>query len=390
MFFFLKEKGIDYIPTLLFVFAAIMWRTQYYQLCLYVAIPAMILYTFLKRRSSVFQCKYWKTYTMVMILILLSTIVNDFNAEAISILVPITATYLVSLSIYGLSVNGHNSRILCIAFIGLYVSLMYATITGEAFVSDFDYANEADRRSNTVLNSNQYAYFSLFAIMAIRVLIGCKDKLGAFTKIIIYLVLLLAACYTAFMTASRQVLLLEVPLIGYFFYHDFLEHGKGVYRGLFVIAIVFFILYGLPLFFQIYDNSYLAVRSESSISEDSRTALMMAALDLGFEYPIFGVGLNADTTYSHCTYTHLFSRCGILSCILYVYMVFNAIAVQYKRALLTHDSYYNILSVCLILFAIANFFYSYIDQPYMLPILFLLIGESDRHTQEYYSTVIID
>lgn len=384
MFDFLKEKEIDYIPTLLFVFAAIMWRTQYYQLCLYAAIPAMILYTFLKRRSSVFRCKYWKTYTMVMILILLSTIVNDFNAEAKSILVPITATYLVSLSIYGLSVNGNNSRILCIAFIGLYISLMYATITGESFVSNFDYANESDRRSNTVLNSNQYAYFSLFAIMATRILIGYKDKIGAFAKITIYTVLLIAACYTAFMTASRQVLLLEIPLIGYFFYHDFLKHGNSVYRGLFFISIAVLLLYGLPLFFQIYDNSYLAVRSVGPVSEDTRTALMLAALDLGFEYPIFGVGLNADTAFSHCTYTHLFSRCGFLCFLLYAYMILNAIIVQYKRKVLTHDSYYSILSVCLILFAIANFFYSYIDQPYMLPILFLLIGESDRHTRDYY------
>lgn len=383
----IRKWNIDFIPTLLFVFAAVMWRTQYSQLCLYVAIPAMIVYTFGFYKKSVFQCKYLKSYTIILALIVLSSMINGGGARVISMLVPIVATYLISLTLYGLTQNGNNTKMLCIAFMGLYVSIMYATLTGEAFVADFDYDNEAERRGNTILNANQYAYFSLFAIMATRILLGYKDKLWAIAKLGIYFILVIAACYTALMTASRQVLLLEIPLIAYYFYHDFLKEGKGTYKTLFIVAVIVIILYGAPLFFQYYDNSYLSVRSEAAVNEDARSSLLISAILIGLENPLFGVGLDANISFSHCTYTHLFSRCGAICVFMYIYMIINAILVQRKRFKYTRDSYYQVISVCLIFFAIANLFYSYIDQPYMLPILFLTIGEADKHTKEIYPAI---
>lgn len=387
MFNVIRKWDIDYIPTLLFVFAAVMWRTQYYQLCLYVAIPAMIAYTFWFYKKSVFQCKYLKSYTIILALIVLSSMINGGGARAVSMLVPIVATYLISLTLYGLTQNGNNTKMLCIAFMGLYVSIMYATLTGEAFVADFDYDNETDRRGNTILNANQYAYFSLFAIMATRILLGYKDKLWAIAKLGIYFILVIAACYTALMTASRQVLLLEIPLIAYYFYHDFLKEGKGTYKTLFIVAIIAIMVYGAPLFFQYYDNSYLSVRSETAVNEDARSSLMLTAIELGLNHPFLGVGLDANTSFSHCTYTHLFSRCGIICAFIYIFMIINAIMVQRKRYKCTRDSYYNILTISLCLFAVANLFYSYINQPYMLPILFLLVGEADKHTKEMHPTI---
>lgn len=375
---------IDWVPTISFLLAGVLWQSDYSTIGLYVATPAAIALTYFVYKKNMFKSMYWKLLAYTLFFIVASTLlVSDGSFK--SLMMPIVATVLLCESVYTLAIKGQNIKILSLAYVMIYLYIMYATLTGNAFVVDFDYADERDRATAALLNSNIYAYFSLFAIMAGRVLMGPRIKCNSIILLAIYLFMAVCSCYTGLMVASRQIMLLEIPLIAYFVYMDFFVHGKSSGRLMFLLLIAGVVFVGIPFFMSYYSNSYLAVRAETTVDEDSRFELIMEAITLGLKNPIFGVGLGANVHFSHCTYTHLLSRCGVIPAILYIILIYKAVMVQYKRFRVTRDYYFQILFVCAALFAIANFFYVYIDQPFMLPVIFLLIGESDRYASTKYN-----
>ena len=388
MFSFIKQKEYNWVGVLPFILAALLWRSDYYRFSLYVAIPIVILYAFFTRWSIIRNSKYWEPYILLFIWMFISCIVSEYSAESLRIMIPTTATFFLSFATYALAKIGSNSKMLFLAFVVLYGSLMYSTFTGDNFTTDFNYANESERRGNTVLNSNQYAYFSLFAIMAVRLILGERKNFRPILRLLIYIVLIVSACYTALMTASRQVLLLEIPLLAYFIYYDYIK-GHNRYKGMSLLMIIVLLAVGIPYFVSIYDNSYLAIRAETELDEDARDYLMKRAIDVGVEQPLFGIGLGADESFSHCTYTHLFSRCGIVALLGYFLILYRALKEQWQSYKLTKDDHYLLYLVCILFYIVANFFYSYIDQPFMMTILFIIIGESQKYTITNYGANIV-
>ncbi len=379
----IKNKTVDVLPIVLFIIAAIIWRTRFYVLCLYTLLPIVIVYSFRKYKSEIFYSKYWKPYLFLLIWMFLSSLLSDNSLASLKIMISVTATFFLSFSVLALSQRGKNSFFLSFAFICLFIAILYSTLTSESYINSFDYANEAERRANTDLNSNQYAYFSLFTIMAVRLMLGrisiYKPLLGLF----IYLILAGLSFFVALLTASRQVLLLEIPLIIYFVIFDFStkeNKTNRVFLFLFIFVAAFFFL---PKITSLYDSSYLAVRSGEDIEEDARSYLLLMGLHQGLDNPMFGLGFGANVLFSHCTYTHLLARCGAPAFITYIYMVYISIKEQYQRYKTTHDKYFRLYFFMLVFFAVANFFYSYINQPFMQTIMFLIIGESDKLYSKY-------
>lgn len=377
---------IDLIPTLFFLIAAIIWRTSYYVWGLYVMIPTIIVYSWLKCGRYIRASVYWKPYLLLVIWMWLSSAFSVDSAYSFKLMIPVTATFLLSFSILVYSERYNNSRMFALAFICLFVSIMYTTLTGDSYISNFDYANESERRANTEMNSNQYAYFSLFAIMATRLVLGSKVVNRPILRIILYLFLVAIVIFTALLTASRQILVLELPVILFFIYYDFWRNGSAKLRGVLFVVFIFVVVMIVPKVFFFYENSYLAIRASEGIQEDARSSLLMTGFQQGLENPFFGLGLGADTSFSHCTYTHLFARCGFPALILFLYIVINPIKEQYSRFKITRDSYYLLYMFLLIVFSIANFFYSYIEQPFMMTVLFLIVGESNKR---FYKSAIV-
>ena len=313
----------------------------------------------------------------------LSSLLSDNSLASLKIMISVTATFFLSFSVLALSQKGNNSFFLSFAFICLFIAILYSTLTSESYINSFDYANEAERRANTDLNSNQYAYFSLFTIMAVRLMLGrisiYKPLLGLF----IYFVLAGLSFFVALLTASRQVLLLEIPLIVYFVFFDFSTKDNKINRVFLFLFILVAAFFFLPKITSLYDSSYLAVRSGEDIEEDARSYLLLMGLHQGLDNPMFGLGFGANVLFSHCTYTHLLARCGVPAFITYIYMVYISIKEQYQRYKTTHDKYFRLYLFMLVFFAVANFFYSYINQPFMQTIMFLIIGESDKLYSKY-------
>ena len=371
----ISKKYNSYFPVLLFLFAALVWRTPYYVLSLYVAIPLLIVYCFYNYKKVIYSSKYFTPYLFVVVWMSLSSIANPNMALSLRMMIPIVASFLLSMSTYAIARSNENARMLFLTYVALFFFLMAMNIMSGGFVSDFDYANELERHNNTILNANEYAYYSLFSIIGWRLYVLLRKKeIKSLLLACLYLLSAAISLYVALMIASRQVLLLQIPLLLYLFYIDFIRGGKNKFAAVLLVLVV---ILALPVAVNLYNNSYLAVRSQMGFQGDARGVLMYRAIEEGFDNPIFGLGLGADTTFSHCTYTHLFSRSGFPALIGFILILFRSLYEQWQRFLRTRRKSFLFYLGCIGIIAVGHFTYSYFSEPFMMSIMFAIIGSSD-------------
>lgn len=381
---------IDWFPTLLFFMSFVLWRGNLYQISLYVLIPILVVLSFLKNNKTILSSIYFRPYLVLLLWALLSSLFNNYTEESLRQMIPMFASFLLSLSAYSIALKKKNSIILYFAYIAFFIVLMTQTFQQSGFVQDFDYTDESERTSTMKMNANDYAYYSFYLIIAVRMMyewLGLKKN--RILLLLIYLTLTVVVVYMALFTASRQVLYIELPLLAYLLYLDFFKSNKKGWSkvGLLMLIIGIMIVI-IPVFYSYFDNSYLAVRSEVSFQEDNRSDLMLDAMEIALTHPLFGVGLGhplgtfvdcVPISFSHCTYTHIASRCGMLTLILYIYIGVKFLLTQYKHYRLYKDTTYLLFYIFGLFYFVGNFTYNYIDGPFMMAIIFILIGDSERY-----------
>ena len=124
--------------------------------------------------------------------------------------------------------------------------------------------------------------------------------------------------FVALTTASRQVLIIQIPLIVLLLWIRYFQGGKKKTKLLFVFITVIAIIVLLPKVVPIFQDSYLAERSQESVKDDTRVFLMKDAIRVGFEHFPIGVGAGNYQKYapwgyiSHNTFTELFANTGVV------------------------------------------------------------------------------
>lgn len=142
--------------------------------------------------------------------------------------------------------------------------------------------------------------------------------------------------FVALTTASRQVLIIQIPLISLLLYTRYIKNKAKSKKILFVGVILAIIIFLIPKAEAIYDNSFLAVRAQTSFEDDSRSMLMKDAFNVGMQNLPFGVGAGNYIVYSfnkhfsHMTYLELFANEGPIGAFIYVYILFLFIRRQYR------------------------------------------------------------
>lgn len=380
----LKDKRANsYIPVLLFLFAALVWRTPYYMASLYVAIPLLIVYCFWFYKGIIFKSQYWPPYLLLILWMLLSTGMSDTANEGYRCMIPIIASFLLAFSGYAVVCRNKNYWVIYISYILLLAYLIYQNFMEGGFIQSFDYSSEDERHSSMKLNANDYAYYTLFATMSIKLLFEYLGKrISSFYKALGYIAFALLSFYVALFTASRQVLALQLPLLAFFFFYDFMWGKKGKIGYVFLLVILLVAV--LPSLDTIYSNSYLSIRSQVGYQEDVRSKILQKAFVQGLENPVFGLGIGADTFFSHSTYTHLFARCGLVPVICFIIILFRAAVSQLKRYRLSGDKVFFLYLIMVLFIAVGNFTYSYLQEPFMMTILFVILANSNRKYIENY------
>ena len=378
----------SYIPILLFLFAALVWRTSYYIYSLYVAIPVIITYCFYNYKEEIIHSKYFVPYLFVILWMFLSSFVNENTRQSFSMMIPILASFLFSMATYSMAYVNKYAYILFLTYVVLFAYMMVQNIGADSFTMNFDYANEIERGENSQQNANVYAYYSLFAIIGWRMfLLSLKNNIKPLFLSFFYLLSLIVVVFVALMTASRQVMALEIPLLLYFFYFDFVREKENKVILLLIIVVIIAIS---PYILDMYGNSYLATRSEVGFQDDGRSNLIKKAIEQGFDNPLYGIGLSANTSYSHCTYTHILSRTGFPAFVVFLYMILDSIIVQWRRFRETKDVIFLYYLGGLSIIGIGHFTYSYIQEPFMMAIMFAVVGLSDNMYSRDFEESIYD
>lgn len=350
-------------------------------IALYFIIPVVFIFCFSKCRLYYENC-YIVIYSLLVIWILFSTVTTNYLDLTIVELKALLGTVMMCYVVSVLALDEDKRPFLYSLWIAYYIGMLLYIPQMEVFKT-FDMSK--DRLNDKFLNANTIAYqtfYLTFSLFMIGNLTKEKKKLFEY----LFLSTILLSPIVALFTGSRQVLLVQVPLICsliYLRYSKLVKHAKT-----YIILIVIFAIV-LLLFFDkiegIFANSVLASRYGTEVKEDARAKLIEAAIAVGCEYPILGVGpgnflkFNSIGGFSHCTYTELFANCGFIASFLYIYMLYVYLKKQIKYYFVTKDKIFLAFLIFGIIYAFDNLFFVFYYALWLLPFFFLVAGHSEYH-----------
>lgn len=267
------------------------------------------------------------------------------------------------------------------------VCLFYAK--GQMDANNFDYTT--DRMNDDKVNANQFGYYTFFFTYIVYYYGELKNfKFKKLTRNLFLLTIPLSF-YIAIITGSRQILLVQVPLIAFLLYLRYIKGGSNSKRFSFIIAIIIAAIILIPSALNIYSSSNLAVRSDRDVKEDVRAKLIEDGIQTGLEHPITGVGIGCfgyynygHSTFAHNTYAELFATTGIVGLTIFAMMLIIFISKQWKRYRQTRDTQY--LMFCFIgcMYALDNNFYVFHTDPWLTSFFIML----STHAEVYHNKQI--
>lgn len=359
-------------------------------IALYVAIPLAFILSYLQT-GKLAPNKYEAILVMIYIWDCISSLWAEYPTSVSRELHRILGAFLLS---YIMAANGKNIKFckyLYLTFIVLYLGAWYYSYNNSLVVMEM--TSDADRLNDEKLNANTMAYYTFYVTMTIF-LLSDLVKSAKFDKIckLTFLAMIPVSFFVAIVTASRQVLIIQIPLMGFLIYERYLKEANLRTRMIFLSCTIIVIASLLPKVIYIYDNSYLAVRSQKELNEDSRWFLMWDAIQVGLNHFPFGVGAGNYINYSfnkhfsHCSYAELFANNGVIGLYLYCRLIFYFFRVQWKRYRETLDRKFIVFFVFGVIYALDQLFYVFYIDLWLIAFFILVASHSDAYYRSLNSS----
>lgn len=354
-------------------------------IALYGAIPLAFMLSFLGN-NSLKKNRYVKLLSLLFLWVAFTYLGATYMAEANNQMKNILGVFVFSVTLANLSKDKRCLPWLYVIYLIIFIqAIVYAQ--NHILIEGFD--TSTDRLNDQKLNANTVAYYTFFVTFALFEL-GNKYLVTNEILIKVFRILFLAMYYVSFMvaiyTASRQVLLIQLPLLTLLTYMRYINRASVTRKITFAFVAIAVCIASSSMIEETYDNSFLKVRAEKEIKDDSRSSLVKDAIKVGTEHPIMGVGpgnyvrYSYNAHFSHCTYTELFANTGMLGFLIYAYLLGVFVHTQYKRYRNYKDKTYMVFLICGLIFVFDNFFYVfYVDL--WLTGFFILFAS---HSEQYY------
>lgn len=375
----------------LFVLAILSFIGGLQSRALWVVVPSAFALSFLAFPKKNLNNVYFK-YMLFLYLWIAFTYIFAFNQEvAARQLRTVVGCFAFISTFLLLSKEEKNIPWLYLVYLVYYVGMLNYANTN-IITEDYDYTEDRlDIRNG--LGANTFAYFTFFSTFIIYILDECLIDKPRLRKIfrILFLLTPLLSFIIAILTASRQVFIIQIPIIIGLLYIRYLRGASSNRRVIFFIVAVLVLIVSLSSLVDIYSGSLLQSRNEKDIADDSRMRLIRKAIMVGLEHPIVGVGPGnyakylGQSAFSHCTYTELFANSGLLAMILFIVLLWTFVARQWKRYKRTKDGYFLAFWLFGVFYVIDNFFYVYYAAPWLMAIFFLVAMHSEQYYKKYYS-----
>lgn len=351
-------------------------------LALYVMLPiAFVL--------SIFQQGLGKTNVYLKILVALilwicfACLWAEYIEDAFNQLKQLLGTFIIAVIFTIVAKKEDNIPYLYVGYIVLMISaLMYAD---REILNEID--TDIERLNDEKLNANTLAYYLFYVTFAIYEL-GIMSKLR-FLKItwdILFILLIPLTFFISLLTASRQVLIIQIPLFAILLYLRYVRNKKMFHKIVFLAIAAASIIISLPNIERSYNESILKTRSELDVSDDIRVELFKDAVNVGLDHFPLGVGPGNYVHYSfsghfsHNNYLELFATVGIVGVVLYLSMLWIFLRRQWVRYCRFKDLQYLIFFVFGLVYAVDGFFYVFYPHLWLMG-AFMLVA---AHSETYY------
>lgn len=354
-------------------------------LALYGAIPLAFMLSFLGNNSFK-KNKYVKLLSLLFLWVAFTYLGATYMAEANNQMKNILGVFVYSVTLANLSKDKRCLPWLYVIYLIIFIqAIVYAQ--NHILIEGFDIS--MDRLNDQKLNANTVAYYTFFVTFALFEL-GNKYLVTNEILIKVFRILFLAMYYISFMvaiyTASRQVLVIQLPLLVLLTYMRYINRASVTRKVMFFFVAIAVCIASSSMIEETYDNSFLKVRAEKELKDDSRNFLIQDAIKVGAEHPLMGVGpgnyvrYSYNAHFSHCTYTELFANTGILGFLIYAYILGVFVYTQYKRYRNYKDKTYMVFLICGLIYVFDNFFYVFYVDLWLMGFFILLAS----HSEQYY------
>lgn len=371
---------------LLYFAASVSLNDSLNPLALYGAIPLSFIFSF-TAGNSIQSNNYVKYLLFLILWIAITYIGATYMQEANYQMKNLLGVFVFSVTLANLSTNKRYLPWLYGLYIILFIqALVYAK--NNILIEGFD--TTKDRLNDKKLNANTVAYYTFFVTFALYELGNSfLIKKEFWTRIfrVGFLAMYIISFVVALLTASRQVLIIQLPLLFLLTYIRYIKDTSAKRKMVFVLIAFSICIASINKVSNAYDHSFLKARSEQDATHDVRGRLMKDAIEVGLEHPIIGVGpgnyvrYSFNKHFSHCTYTELFANTGVVGPIIYISLLLMFIKTQWNRMRKYRDNAYLIFLICGLIYFFDNFFYVFYVDLWLVGFFILLAS----HSETYYN-----
>ena len=345
--------------------------------------PVLIVLSFLL--STAIIVKKTKSYPFGYLVVLylwlgLSFFIADNKNFAMNQLTLGTLTMLTCFSFFALAQKKEIIPIGYLIFIIMITILAnFAYNNFYLLVGGVDFTQE--RIGGEGLNANTLAYY-LFYLTFIIYILGdiVKDRWSKYLKIVFFLIIPLSF-YVAIITAARQVLIIQIPLMAILIMLRYSINYKRILVASAVIGIATLVI--MPKVIDLYSNSYLAERNQKELKDDTRYMILKSSIEIGNEHFFTGVGLgnlqDKIGYIAHNSYLELYADTGIVGVLIYVFFTFGFVRRQYRRYKRTKDRMYLSFLVFGFFFIVDNFFYVFYTTYWLMSFYVLVVVHAETY-----------
>lgn len=279
-------------------------------------------------------------------------------------------------------------------FLVLYIGAWY--YASNHIVMDITMmGSDEDRLNDEKLNANTMAYYTFYTTFVLYVLseISSKELLKRVLNSL-FLAMIPLSFFVALSTASRQVLIIQIPLISFLLYNRYIKNQSRSRKTVFIVGTIAVAAFVLAKAISIYEDSYLAVRASADLQDDSRSKLMLDAYNVAIQHFPLGVGAGNYIAYSynnhfsHNSYVELFANQGIVGLLLYVYMLLVFMKRLYGRHKRTHDSILFLFLIFGFIYIVDNIFYVFYTDIWLISFFILVASHANTYVNcKYIATM---
>lgn len=270
-------------------------------------------------------------------------------------------------------------------FVLLYLSAWYYAwrhLLAFTWISDF-------RLNDLRLNANTMAYYTFYVSYLAFILseITHRKQLRQ-TWTWAFWLMLPVSFAVAILTASRQVMVVQVPLYALLIY---IRYVKGVSRRrkaiLAAVAVVVIAAVAGPAM-RTYNSSYLKTRSQTEIVDDPRADLAADALQLGMENMPLGLGggnfqtVSSRREIAHNSYLEAFSDLGIPGVALYLALMLVFTIRQWERYRKSSDKMYFAFLTFGLIYMLDSLFFVFYNAIWLISFFMLVAAHSETYHNE--------